>query len=71
MSIISMTSLQNRIDNVIDIYRSGEQSDRMTNVEIIGVLELIKLNIYQESRPENDEDDDFSVDNTDVTEDLN
>ena len=71
MSIISMTSLQNRIDNVIDIYRSGEQSDRMTSVEIIGVLELIKLNIYQESRPENDEDDDFSVDNTDVTEDLN
>ena len=71
MSIISMTSLQNRIDNVIDIYRSGEQSDRMTSVEIIGVLELIKLNIYQESRPENDEDDDFSVDNTDVTEDFN
>lgn len=39
-------TLKNRIEIVIDLYRSDR---KLTNVEIIGVLELIKLNIYMES----------------------
>lgn len=45
MSSISVDTLANRITNVIEIHRQAED---VTNAEVIGVLELIKLDIHQE-----------------------
>lgn len=38
--------LQNRIEAVIDLYRKDEG---LTTGEVMGVLETVKLNIWQES----------------------
>ena len=38
-------TLQNRMEVVIDLYRDD---GKLTNAEIMGVLELVKLNIYME-----------------------
>ena len=39
-------TLKNRMEAVIDLYRNDK---KLTNVKIISVLELVKLNIYMES----------------------
>ena len=49
---------KNRVENVIEIHRKAED---LTNAEVIGVLELIKLDLYtetlEESEPEFDNND--------------
>jgi hypothetical protein len=52
MSKESVEVLANRIENVIQIHRDAED---ITISEIIGLLEIIKLDIYQETL-ENQED---------------
>jgi len=54
MSKISVETLTNRIANVIDIHRKAED---ITISETIGVLEIIKLDLYQEFLEEDDEED--------------
>ena len=51
MSKIGVFTLANRISNVIDIHRQAED---VTNAEVIGVLEIIKLDIYRETEDEDD-----------------
>ena len=47
MSLQQCKTLQNRIENVIDLYRNDEsEAGRISNSEVIGVLEMIKLNIF-------------------------
>lgn len=43
MSEIAVDTLVNRIHNVIDIHRAAQD---VTNAEIIGALEMIKLEIF-------------------------
>ena len=45
MSTVGVETLQNRIDNVINIHRSAGD---VTVAEVIGLLEIIKLDLYQE-----------------------
>lgn len=45
MSNIGVDTLVNRINNVIEIHRSAED---ITHAEIIGVLEIIKLDLHAE-----------------------
>lgn len=56
MSKTSAVILQNRIDRVIDIHRKDDE--QMLNIEIMGVLEMVKLNIFLESQENLDEEDD-------------
>ena len=49
---IAVDTLSSRIWKVIDIHKEAED---LTNVEILGVLELIKLDIYREVRQKEDE----------------
>jgi len=53
MSKRTVEILENRISNVIDIHRKAED---ITNAEVIGVLELIKLDLHDEMIEEEDED---------------
>jgi len=53
MSGIAVETLVNRIKNVIQIHRDARD---VTNAEAIGVLEMIKLDLYQDAL-ENDEQD--------------
>ncbi len=43
MTLITQNTLLNRIENVIDLYRSED----ITNAEVLGVLEILKWNILQ------------------------
>ena len=45
MSTKECAILQNRIENVIDIHRGSG----VKIIEVIGVLEMIKLNLYEEA----------------------
>ena len=54
MSKIGVETLVNRISNVINIHRQAED---VTNAEVIGLLEIIKLDIYREMPDDEDEDD--------------
>lgn len=45
MSNQAVDVVQNRIKNVIKIHKEAED---VSNAEIIGVLEIIKLELYQE-----------------------
>jgi len=45
MSKIGTETLQCRISNVIDIHRKAED---VTNAEVIGLLEIMKLDLYSE-----------------------
>ena len=53
MSEIGVDTLASRIENVIDIHRQAED---VTNAEVIGVLEIIKLDIYKEMDDEDEEE---------------
>ena len=44
MSEVGVDALVSRIENIISIHISAED---VTNAEAIGVLEMIKLDIYQ------------------------
>jgi len=56
MGTIGVDTLASRINNVINIHRQAED---ITNAEVIGVLELIKMDLHQEMlEPEEDEDED-------------
>jgi len=46
MSKIAVETLLSRIENVIDIHRVAGD---VTNAEIIGLLEMVKLAIYQDT----------------------
>ena len=46
MSKIAVDTLVSRIENVIQIHREAED---ITMAEVIGVLEIIKLDLYQET----------------------
>ena len=61
MSLQQTITLQNRIENVLDIYRKGDLDERITNTEILGVLEIVKMNIYNEM-PTQEEKEDTSED---------
>ncbi len=52
MNIKATDTLRNRIDNVINIYRSDAKSGKeaeLSNVEVMGVLEMVKLDIWRET----------------------
>lgn len=46
MSKVAVDALVSRIENVIQIHRDAED---LTIGEVIGVLEIIKLDLYQET----------------------
>ena len=52
MGVVGTAALDSRIRNVIQIHRDAED---VTNAEAIGVLELIKLEIYQDTLKEDKE----------------
>ncbi len=52
------TILQNRIENVIDVHRGSG----ISIAEIIGVLEMVKLDMYEEALEQEDHTDDDSAD---------
>lgn len=54
MSKIGVETLASRISNVINIHRQAED---VTNAEVIGLLEIIKLDIYKEMPDDENEDD--------------
>ncbi|KKN74469.1 hypothetical protein LCGC14_0390890 [marine sediment metagenome] len=54
MSKIGVETLASRISNVINIHR---QAQDVTNAEVIGLLEIIKLDIYKDMADDEDEDD--------------
>ena len=45
MGEVGVEALQNRITNIIEIHKDAED---LTNAEVIGVLELIKLDLHHE-----------------------
>ena len=53
MGSVGVDTLVSRIANVIEIHRQAED---VTNAEIIGVLELIKMDLHEEMF-EDDEDE--------------
>ncbi len=55
MSLNQCETLQNRIENVIDLYREDPEVSRMSSSEVIGVLEMIKFNVIQDSIEEDEE----------------
>ena len=54
MSKISTETLDNRIRNVIDVHRKAQD---VTFGEIIGVLEFLKMDLYNESLEEDEENE--------------
>ncbi len=54
MSQKTIEIFQNRITNVIDIHAKAED---LTNAEIIGVLELIKLDLYMQIIEDDESED--------------
>lgn len=54
MSSIGVDTLTSRISNVINIHR---EAGDVTNAEAIGVLEMVKLELFQRAVNEEDEDD--------------
>ena len=53
MNELAIDIFRNRLENVINVQR---QSESLSNAEVVGVLELIKLDLYTEMM-EPDEDD--------------
>ncbi len=47
-------TFRNRIENVIEIHRLAED---LSNAEVVGVLELIKLDLWNNMRDDEDNDD--------------
>lgn len=45
MGVVGVQALQDRISTVITIHKEAED---LTNAEVIGVLELIKLDLHHE-----------------------
>ena len=52
MGVVGIDALQNRIEQVIQIHRDAGD---VTRGEIVGVLEIIKLDIYAEVYEDDDE----------------
>lgn len=53
MSKQSLETFRNRVENVIDIHRKAED---LTNAEVIGVIEMIKLDLHAEILDESEEE---------------
>ena len=49
---IAVDTLLSRIWKVIDIHKEAED---VTNIEILGILELLKLDVYREIRQKEEE----------------
>jgi len=47
----AVETLVNRLETVIDLYRD---TDSISNAEIIGVLEIMKLNLFMEAEEEDE-----------------
>lgn len=54
MSKQAIETFRNRVENVIEIHRKAED---ITNAEVIGVLELIKLDLYMDIPKDEDDED--------------
>lgn len=54
MSKQAIETFRNRVENVIEIHRKAED---ITNAEVIGVLELIKLDLYMDIPKDEDEEE--------------
>lgn len=52
MGTIGVEAFQSRIERIISIHASAED---ISNAEAIGVLEMMKLNLYIEAKKEEDE----------------
>ena len=50
----AVDTLVNRLETVIDLYRDNES---ITNAEIIGALEILKLNLFMEAEGRFEEED--------------
>lgn len=59
MSSVGVQTLASRISNVIAIHREAED---VTNAEVIGLLEIIKLDMYQEIADQLPEDKEYGED---------
>ena len=55
MSRQAVETFRNRVENVVEIHRKAED---LTNAEVIGVLEVIKLDLYIDAQEE-EEDEEF------------
>ena len=53
MGETGVAALQSRISNIIEIHKNAED---LTNAEVIGVLEIIKLDLYNEIIGKSEED---------------
>ena len=51
----AVDTLVNRLETVIDLYRDNES---ITHAEVIGVLEIMKLNLFMEAEEEDEEEED-------------
>ena len=56
MSSIGVDTLASRITNVIEIHRKAED---VTNAEVIGVLELIKMDLHDEMFEDAEDEDEY------------
>ena len=56
MSSVAVIALVDRVRNVIQLNRDAGD---ITHAEIIGALEIIKLDIYKEMQEVDDDDDEF------------
>jgi hypothetical protein len=54
MSRIGVETFRCRLNNVIDVHREAED---LTNAEVIGVLELIKMDLHAEMDIEDEDED--------------
>lgn len=63
MSSVGVRTLGSRISNVIAIHREAQD---VTNAEIIGLLEIIKLDLYTEMADSAPEDTEYGEDSYDT-----
>ena len=53
MGNVGVDTFRSRIENIISIHREAED---LTNAEVIGVLELIKLDLHAQMIEDNEDD---------------
>ena len=54
MGAVGVQALHSRITNIIELHKEAED---ITKAEVIGVLEIIKLDLYQEIAGEDEDED--------------
>ena len=59
MTLKQCETLQNRIEKVIDLYRTDKPEFRISNTEVVGVLEAVKFNILSDNEDEQDDSEDW------------